>query len=105
MGTLPELIDKLYEVLGENTEYTVYGKAPTNTTLSYPCIVIKLDTDHVRRADNRPYMKLKKYTLTLITSDIFDTTYDTLVDNLPYCRFENNYISDQLYHYKLVLYY
>lgn len=105
MGTLPDLIDKLYEVLGENTEYTVYGKAPTNTTLSYPCIVIKLDTDHVRRADNRPYMKLKKYTLTLITSDIFDNTYDKLVDNLPYCRFENNYISDQLYHYKLVLYY
>lgn len=105
MGTLPELIDKLYEILGENTKYTVYGKAPTNTTLSYPCIIIKLDTSHVRKADDVSYMKRKKYTLTLITTDILDTTYDLLEDNLPYCRFENNYISDQLYHYKLALYY
>lgn len=105
MGTLTDLIDTIYNVLGEDTPYTVYGKAPENTALSYPCIMIKLDNNHARRADDRPYMKLKKYTLTVITKDVFDTTYDLLEDHIPYCRFENNFISDQLYHYKLVLYY
>ena len=105
MGTLPDLIDKLYDILGENTKYTVYGKAPTNTRLEYPCIVIRLDNSHTRRADDLPYLKLKKYTLTIVTNDIFDTTYDLLEDSLQYCRMENNYIVDELYHYKMVLYF
>lgn len=105
MGTLTDLINKLYDILGENTKYTVYGKPPTNTSLSYPCIIISLDNSHTRRANDKVYMKSHKYTLTVITKDIFDDTYDLLEDNLQYCRFESKFISDNLYHYKLVLYF
>lgn len=103
--TLASLIDLIYDILGEKTKYTVYGKAPANTTLEYPCVVIKLDNSHTRRADDKVYMRRKRYTLTIITKDIFDTTYDLLEEELPYCRFENDWITDNLYHYKLVLYY
>lgn len=103
--TLVSLIDRIYDILGAETKYTVYGKSPTNTTLEYPCIVIRYDNNHTRRADNGVYMKRKKYTLTVITKDIFDTTHDLLEEKLPYCRVENTFISDDLYHYKLVLYY
>jgi len=103
--TLASLIDRLYDILGAETKYTVYGKAPANTTLQYPCIVIKHDNNHDRRADNQIFFKRKKYTLTVITKDILDTTYDLIEESLPYCRVENNFINDNLYHYKLVLYY
>lgn len=105
MGSLTELIDDVYNLLGSETTYTVYGKPPENVSLSYPCIIISLDSSHTRRADDRTYMKLKKYTFTVITKDVFDTTYDLLEDHFPYCRFENNYITDELYHYKLSIYY
>lgn len=103
--TLTSLINHIYDILGSKTKYTVYGKPPGNTTLEYPCIIIRLDNSHTKRADNKIYLKRKKYTLTVITKDIFDITYDKLEEELDYCRFENQFISDNLYHYKLVLYY
>lgn len=106
MGTLTELIGKFYDILGDNTKnYKVYGKPPTNTQLSYPCIIIQLDNSHIRKADECNYLKRKKYSITVITKDIFDTTYDDIEDGFQYCRLQNDYISDELYHYKMVLYF
>lgn len=107
MGTprIDKVIDYIYDTLGSDTTYKVYGRPPRNIQLEYPCVIISEDNSRVRHADNIVYIKKKKYTLTVITRDESDETYDMLEEKLKYCKYENRFISDNLYHYKLILYY
>ena len=107
MGTprIDKVRDYICDILGSNTDYTVYVRPPRNVQLNYPCVIIAEDNSRVRHADNMIYIKKKKYTLTVITRDDSDETYDFLEENLRYCKYQNRFISDNLYHYKLILYY
>lgn len=105
MARVTRLRDYIYEALGSETPYKVYVRPPRNTQLKYPCVIIKEDNSKVKHADDQIFMKHKKYTLTVITPDELDETYDILEETLKYCRYENQFISDNLYHYKLVIYY
>lgn len=102
---LYKLVDYIYDTLGSDTVYTVYGRAPRNVQLKYPCVIIKEDNSKLKHADDKRYFNMKKYSLTVVTDDESDETYDFLEKELKYCRYENNFISNNLYHYKLTLYY
>lgn len=106
MKTLPELIQHLNDILEEEGhECKVYGQPPSNVRMVYPCIVIEENNSKIRHANNSIYKRMKHYTLTVISKDILDTTADDLEVDLAYCKYENHFVTDGLYHKKLSLYF
>lgn len=104
--TLTELIEHLNDILEkEGHNYKVYGQPPANVRMIYPCIVIEEDNSKIRHANNKIYKRMKKYTLTVISKDILDTTADDLEYDLEYCKYENSFVTEGLYHKKLNLYF
>lgn len=96
-----ELHEKLVELLGSRN---VYFQPPENIKLKYPCIIYSFETVDVKKGNNKNYKKKKAYSLMLIHTDPDNEIYDKLVD-LLYCSLNNNYTSDNLYHYSFTLYY
>lgn len=72
--------------------------------MRYPAIVYSLadvDTDH---ANDRPYLRRKAYTVTVIDKDP-DSEVAEAVSLLPCCRFDRHYASDNLHHFAFRLTY
>lgn len=91
---------KLKEILGSSNVYYV---SPTKVT--YPCIIYDRSTYDITHADNTIYKKLVHYTVQFITKDAdAEETIGKLLE-LPYCSFNRQYVSDNLYHCVFDLYY
>lgn len=99
MGTRLDLHDILLDILGSNN---VYFQPPPNIQMSYPCIVYRRDSIDTEFADNNPYSKKKRYTITHISRDPDSETPDKIGD-LPTCVFDRFYVAENLNHdvYKL----
>ena len=95
-----ELHHTLENLLGSRN---VYFQPPGGTKLSYPCIVYRLNSAQDIHADDKIYSRMFSYTLTYITKDPDDSMRD-LIDDLPYCRFNQFFISDNLNHYVYTIY-
>lgn len=91
---------KLKEILG--TDY-VYYVAPTK--VNYPCIIYDRSNLSTSNANDIIYKKLTHYTVQFITKQAdCDETIDKFLA-LPYCSFNRQYVSDNLYHCVFDLYY
>ncbi len=96
MKTWSQLQEVLQEIMGPNNR--VYFQPPENLKLSYPCIVFHRNDALRRNADNIPYFKAKRYSVTLITKNADNDEYiDKLLD-LPMCGFEREFTTDGLTH-------
>lgn len=82
----------------------VYFQPPASVQMKYPAIVYKLNTLESLKADDQKYRMYKSYTITYIHKDPDDPMADELYE-LPLCRFDRRYISDNLYHDVFTLYY
>ena len=96
MGSREELQIKLETVLGSRD---VYFQPPATIKIKYPAIVYSLGGIHIRNANNRPYIKGKNYTVTIIHKDPDNTVIDEIIDAFEYIRFDRMYIIENLYHY------
>lgn len=96
-----ELQTLLESILGSGNVYFQPGK---NVTLEYPCIVYNLDELNVRRADNNPYNKFKRYRVVVISRDPDNNLVD-LISDLPMCDFSTHFTTDHLNHYVFALYF
>lgn len=101
MGTRLELQAKLEEALGCDH---VYYQPPESKKIEYPAIIYsKANIDKVN-ANNTAYRLRTRYTVTVV---------DKRPDNViiqeillwPYCSYDRHYISDNLNHDTLTLYY
>lgn len=72
--------------------------------MHYPAIVYQRNTINSRYADNEPYMHKHRYEVTVIDSDP-DSIIPDLVADLPMCRHNRRFVSDNLYHDAFDLYY
>ena len=90
-----ELHQVLVTILGAANR--VYFQPPSSLTMSYPCIVYKRDTAFVRHADNAPYLRKKRYMVTVIDKDP-DSLIPDKVANLPLASFSRHFTSDNLNH-------
>lgn len=96
MKTWSQLQEILQEIMGPN--HKVYYQPPENLKLSYPCIVFERLNALIDYADNKPYLKTKRYTVTLITKTADNDEYvDQLLD-LPMCTFDREFKNDNLVH-------
>ena len=83
----------------------IYYVAPSNNHMEYPCILYLLARPNVRYADNGRYLIFNQYDLTVIDRDEDSPIVDALCGHFSYCSFDRNYISDNLHHTALTLYF
>ena len=85
------------------TEPHVYFQPPTNTKLSYPCIIYKLSDLPTKWANNLPYHWDESYEMTYISKDPNDPMVIRLIA-LRQLRFVRYYSADNLHHFVYIIY-
>ncbi len=99
MGTRLEL-QALLETLTPN----VYYQPPPNVMMEYPAIVYKRDRLDVDFADDIPYRRTTRYSVTLIDRNP-DSTIVSAIASLPLCLHNRSYVAANLNHDVFNLYY
>ena len=92
---------KLEELIGNKN---VYYDPPENLKMRYPAIRYsksKISTSH---ADDKIYNKMVRYELIVISSEPDSEVINKILE-FPYSSFDRHYISDNLHHDVLTLYY
>ena len=95
------LHNKLIAILGSSN---VYFQPPSSITLKYQCIVYKLDDVEGVHANDRRYLNMKRYLVTVVDRNPDTLIPDKLLES-QYCEFEDTFIVDNLNHYVCSLYY
>lgn len=101
MSSRLELHDKLKEILGSNF---VYFQPPSTVQMNYPAIVYELSNIDNTFANNTVYKQAIGYNVTVIDKNP-DNEIFLKVSQLPMCRFNRHFKSDNLNHYVFTLYY
>lgn len=99
MGTRESLQTVLTALLESDN---VYFQPPPTVKMKYPCIVYHRDFVDTKFADDKPYLKRKRYLVTVIDSNP-DSEIPDKVASLPLCIFDRFFTADNLNHdvYKL----
>lgn len=101
MGSVDELQEKLVELLGASN---VYYQPPESIKMNYPAIVYSKSRIDTKKANNSTYVKNTRYEIIVIDRKSDNPVIDKLLE-LPYCSYDRNYKSDNLYHDVLTLYF
>jgi hypothetical protein len=101
MGTRVELQRLLEEVLGSRN---VYFQPPSNLRMNYPAIVYRRNRIENRSANNATYAQSNSYQITVIDANP-DSEIVTKVSQLPMCRHDRNFASDNLNHDVFIIYF
>ena len=96
-----ELQTLFEELLGSRN---VYYQPPESIKMSYTAIKYSRSDVDVRHADDTTYSKMTKYELIVIAKKPDDPVIEKLLE-LPYCSYDRHYVSDNMYHDVLTLYY
>lgn len=101
MATRLELQELLCELLGSNT---VYYQPPATIQMVYPCIRYNKRNIESKHANNKIYSKMNCYEIIVISKQPDHPVIEKLLE-LPYCSYDRHYVSDNLNHDVLTLYY
>ena len=96
--SLQELLEKLFECRH------VYYQPPDNLTMEYPAIRYSLSDIDSKYANNKMYFGMKCYDIVVIDKDEDNPLIEKLLE-LPYASFNRHYVSDNLNHDIIKLYY
>ena len=96
-----ELHEILCRFLGSRN---VYYQPPTNLTMQYDAIRYSLADIDSRNANDKRYKAMKCYDMILITRKPDPAVLDKILE-LPYSSLSKPYVTDNLYHYPIRLYY
>jgi hypothetical protein len=94
-----QLHSRLIEIV-EN----VYFQPPSNIQMHFPCILYSRDESHSEFADNRPYLHTKRYQVTVVDRNP-DSPLPDQVEELPLCRFDRSFATDELNHWVFNLFF
>lgn len=100
MNNRLELHDLLLSLGCDN----VYYRAPSNTSMKYPCIKYEKDRIDNTHANNRVYKQDNRYSITVISKQE-DDDLASKVSMLPHISFDRIFINDNLYHTVFNLYF
>ena len=101
MASRLKLQTKLEELLGNRN---VYYQPPANKVMEYDAIRYSLSRKDIKYADNRRYKNMDCYDVIVISRLPDPEVVDKILD-LPYTSFNRHYVSDNLNHYSITLYY
>lgn len=95
-----ELLQQVLELVCPN----VYFQPPTNVQMIYPAIVYNRGRMETEYADNIPYNHVNQYEVTVISRNP-DEEIVNEIRQIPMCRHERFYVSDNLNHDFFLLYF
>lgn len=101
MDRRPNLHTQLVNLLGSRN---VYFQPPPSVQMRYPAIVYSRSDIDTKYANNAVYLNDVAYQIIVIDSDP-DSEIVMKVANLPKCRFNRHYVSDNLNHDVFTIYY
>lgn len=102
MKSQQEVHSILVDLVGPDVK--VYHAVPSNMTIQYPCVLYVMDDLFVNSADNKPYMRNKRYLVTAIEKDPTIPIGNAL-SNLPLATFSRHYRADNLSHTAYSIYF
>jgi len=83
---------------------SVYFQEPPNVSISYPAIIYKLDDVDTQSAGNKPYLRNKRYLITVIDKNP-DSDIPDKIGDLPASSFSRRFVADNLNHTAYTLYF
>ena len=83
----------------------VYFQPPESVKLKYPCIVYSLSGIDKLNANDTMYRHVNEYEVTVIDKDPESVVAHHILAHFPMCRFDRQFVSENLYHKTLTLYY
>lgn len=101
MASRLQLQSKLEELLGSKN---VYYQPPESVKISYPAIIYSKNRIDTTKADDSNYLKKNQYEIIVISRLPDDKVINELLD-IPYCSYDRHYVSDNLNHDVLTLYF
>lgn len=102
MASRLNLQTELEELLGSRN---VYFQPPETVKMQYDAIVYELSNKYVRHADNIPYFNMQRYDITIISRNPDNDISDRVMRKMQYASFDRRFVSDNLYHDTLTIYY
>lgn len=75
----------------------VYFQPPSNVQMTYPCLVYERARADTRFANDNPYLKTQRYTVTVIDRNP-DSEIPGAVATLPMCSQSAFFVADNLNH-------
>lgn len=94
--------EELEEILGSRN---VYFQPPESVKMKYDAIVYNLSDIRMDYADDKVYKKNRSYEVTVISRNPDNEIAENLLDHFKYISFDRRFISDNLYHDALTLFY
>lgn len=82
----------------------VYFQPPSNTQMTYPCIVYQRDFADTKFAGNLPYSYTQRYQVTLIDPDP-DGVILAQIAKLPMCLYDRSFATPGLNHDVFTIYF
>lgn len=101
MGSRIELQTKLEQILGSRN---VYYQPPENLKMEYPAIRYSINDIDSKHADNIKYSNVNCYDI-IVIDKLPDNEAIRKILELPYSSFERHYVSDNLNHDLIKLYF
>ena len=101
MASRLELQSKLEELLGSKN---VYYQPPNNLQMKYPAIRYSRSSIATNYANDKRYKNLTRYELTVI-ADLPDHPVIEKLLELSYCSYDRHYVTNNLNHDVLTIYY
>lgn len=101
MGQRVKLQQILEEILGSKN---VYYQPPENVRMNYPAIRYSKESIDSKFANNSKYINTKRYQITLIDRRPDNSAIDKIL-NLPLSSYDRHFISDNLHHDVITIYY
>lgn len=98
-----ELHRELADLAG--SPYKIYFQPPEGTQVRYPCVVYERDGGDAAHANNHAYRFTQRYQVTVITRDADCSLPEAILRHFEMCRMDRTFMSDNLYHHTLNLYY
>lgn len=100
MASRLKLHEELITLLGSEN---VYFQPPTR--MSYPCIKYSKKQPSLSKANNKIYRNTNRYEITVIDYNPESEIPNKILEHFPMCSIDNSYVSDNLNHTILTLYY
>lgn len=91
----------LEQILGSSN---VYFQPPAGMQMQYPCIVYQMDDASTEFAGNMPYMRTKRYQITVIDRNPDSLIPDTIAW-LQSALFDRHFTANNLHHSVFTLYF
>lgn len=103
MGRRISLHEELVELAGSS--FVVYFQPPDGAHIEYPCVIYSKDSGDALYANNSTYRYTQRYQVSVITRDPDCSLPEQIVGHFKLCRMDRQFVSDNLYHDNLILYY